>query len=127
MGLEQRSTEDKYYEISDEFLESMDDFGVRTRILIAKHIEEYTIVVPSEELVSHHVGGVIDDPDHGATPFAIEIMRIDKDLVMLTDIKLISMDEYLDLINLNLYFKPNQDDDKHTKSKATKRHSQQDV
>ena len=104
MGLEQKSTEDKYYEISDEFLESMDDLGIRTRILIAKQIEEYSIVVPEEELMSHHVGGIINDPDHGATPFAIEIMRIDKDLVMLTDIKLISMDEYLDLINLNLYF-----------------------
>jgi hypothetical protein len=123
MGLEQRSTEDKYYEISDEFLESMDDFGVRTRILIAKHIEEYTIVVPSEELVSHHVGGVIDDPDHGATPFAIEIMRVDKDLVMLTDIKLISMDEYLDLINLNLYFKSTKDDEEHSESNSPKGNS----
>jgi hypothetical protein len=123
MGLEQRSTEDKYYEISDEFLEGMDDLGVRTRILIAKQIEEYSIVVPEEELVSHHVGGVIDDPDHGATPFAIEIMRIDKDLVMLTDIKLISMDEYLDLINLNLYIKSNKDEEEYCESYCPKSNS----
>ena len=105
-----KSTEDKYYEISDEFLNSMDELGMRTSILIAKKIEESSMLVPSEILAVHHVGGIIEDPFEGPTPFSIEVLRVDEQVVMLTNISLISMDEYLDLINLNLYIKSNKDE-----------------
>jgi|TARA_R110000744_G_scaffold378442_1_gene494601 hypothetical protein len=109
MELEQKFTEDRYYDISDEFMDSMEALGIRTSVLIAKQIEDCVILVPSEDLATHSVGGIIDDPIDGPTPFAIEILRIDDEAIMLTDITLISMDEYLDLINLNLYFKSNKE------------------
>ena len=120
MESEQKSTEDRYYEISDEFLDSMDELGIRASILIAKQIESSTMLVPSEMLISHHVGGIIDDPVEGPTPFAIEILRVDEEVVMLTDIILISMDEYLDLINLNLYIKSNKNEEEHRENYSPK-------
>tara|TARA_R110000764_G_scaffold37039_2_gene82629 strand:- start:1076 stop:1447 length:372 start_codon:yes stop_codon:yes gene_type:complete len=123
MELEPKSTEGKYYEISDEFLDSMDELGIRTSILIAKQIEGSTMLVPSEVLTAHNVGGIIEDPIEGPTPFSIEVLRVDEEVVMLTNISLISMDEYLDLINLNLYIKSNKDEEEHCENYSPKGNS----
>lgn len=123
MELEQKSTEDKYYEISDEFLDSMDELGVRTSILIAKEIEHGSMLVPSEPLTTHHVGGIVDDPVEGPTPFAIEILRVDEEVVLLANVSLISMDEYLDLINLNLYIKSNKNEEEYRENYSPKDNS----
>ena len=54
-------------------------------------------------------------------PFAIEIIQLDEaEFLILSDIKLIGMDEFLDLINLNLYIKEN---DGSTQGSSTKEHS----
>lgn len=120
MDLEQKYTEGENYEISDEFLQSLDEFDIRTSILIAKQIESSTILVPSKIMSTYLIGGIIDDPYDGPTPFAVEILRVDDGLVMFTDVKLISMDEYLDLINLNLYIKLNQDEEELSKNISPK-------
>ena len=52
-------------------------------------------------------------------PFALEIVRTVGDNPILSDIELISMDEYLDLMNLNLYIKSNE----RSKDRRTKRNS----
>ena len=105
MELEQKSTEDKYYEISDEFLDSMDELGIRTSILIAKEIEHGSMLVPSEPLTTHYVGGIV---------------RVDDEVVLLANVSLISMDEYLDLINLNLYIKSNKNEEEHRENYSPK-------
>jgi len=120
MELEQRSTEGEHYEISDEFLNSLDELDIRTSILIAKQIEASSILVPTDTMSTYLIGGIIDDPYDGPTPFAVEVLRVDDDLVMFTDVKLISMDEYLDLINLNLYIKLNQDEEELSKNISPK-------
>ena len=120
MELEQKSTEDRYYEISDEFLDSMDELGIRTSILIAKEIEHGSMLVPSEPLTTHYVGGIVEDPVDGPTPFSIEILRVDEEVVLLANVSLISMDEYLDLINLNLYIKSNKNEEEHRENYSPK-------
>ena len=75
---------------------------------------------PKDLITSHILGGVIvyeDEP----VPFALEVVQLEEaDFLILSDIKLIEMDEFLDLINLNLYIKPN---DESTKSSSVKEHS----
>ena len=71
-------------------------------------------------LVSHVLGGVVTRGNENIT-FAIELVKMEDDFILLTDIKLISMDEYLDLINLNLYIKT--DEHQHTENNSTKEHS----
>ena len=87
---------------------------------IAMFLNENNIEVTTNNLVSHVLGGLIMYNKKPIT-FAVEIIKADSEYMTFTDITLISIDEYLDLMNLNLYIKSNE----RTKSKSFKNDSQQ--
>tara|TARA_R100000935_G_scaffold29558_1_gene49895 strand:- start:6664 stop:7008 length:345 start_codon:yes stop_codon:yes gene_type:complete len=107
MESRQRYTEVKDYDVDDFFLESLQDFELPIAIKIAMFLEENKIEVQTNNLVSHVLGGLIIYNEEPIT-FAIEIVKSGSEYMVFTDIKEISMDEYLDLINLNLYVKSNE-------------------
>lgn len=119
MELKQRYTEAKTYDVDDHFLDSLQEFELPVSLKIARFIEENDIEVDNNNLVSHILGGLIMYSGKPVT-FALEIVKIELEYMKLTDITPISMDEYLDLINLNLYIKSNE----HIKSKSFKNDSQ---
>ena len=71
------------------------------------------------DLVSTILGGIIVDDDNNPITFALEIIKDDSEYIILSDVQLISMDEYLDLLNLKLNIKSN---DKR-ESKSNKKNS----
>jgi len=58
--------------------------------------------VPVNSLVSTVLGGVTYDRQDNPITFAVEMVVTEDNKLALSDVSLISMDEYLDLINLKL-------------------------
>jgi hypothetical protein len=120
MGLTQKYIEVKEFDISDSFFDKLHENGLEVAVGIAQVISDSYIEIPDDSLTFHTIGGVASL--HGEDiPFSIKFIKINPETILLADIQLISMDEYLDLINLNLYIK---NYDKYTTSKATERNSE---
>jgi len=122
MELKQKYIEEKIYEVDDYFLEALEEFELPVSLKIARFLEENSIEVENNSLVSHILGGLVVYAGKPIT-FALEVVKIELENMTLTDITPISMDEYLDLRNLNLYIKSNEIG----KNKQAKRNSQQRV
>ena len=120
MDVRLRYTGGKEYDVSEDFIESISEIEFPTALLIARTIGNSWVELPQSNLISHVLGGVVTRGNENIT-FAIELVKLEDDFILLTDIKLISIDEYLDLINLNLYIKT--DEHQHTKNNSTKEHS----
>tara|TARA_R100001443_G_C3322417_1_gene170355 strand:+ start:87 stop:461 length:375 start_codon:yes stop_codon:yes gene_type:complete len=120
MELRQKYIEEKRYDVEDEFLDALQEFELPVSLKIARFIEQNNIKVKTNNLVSHVLGGLIIYAGKPVT-FAVEIVKVDSEFMKFTDISRISMDEYLDLRNLNLYIKSNE----RTKNKSTKSDSEQ--
>ena len=118
MDVEQKYTEGKKYELDDFFIENLQEIPFPISIKMAKFIEANLKYIPSSNLISYVVGGLVIYRKQ-PVPFALEIVRTVGDNPILSDIELISMDEYLDLMNLNLYIKSNE----RSKDRRTKRNS----
>ena len=119
MDAEQKYIREAGYDVAEEFMESISDMDIRTGIKIAKFIQENIDDIPSNKLVSTILGGVVVDDDNDPITFALEIINNDSEYIILSDVKLISMDEYLDLLNLKLNIKSNEP----RKSKSIKKYS----
>ena len=119
MDAEQKYIREAGYDVAEEFMESISDMDIRTGIKIAKFIQENIDDIPSNKLVSTILGGVVIDDDNDPITFALEIINNDSEYIILSDVKLISMDEYLDLLNLKLNIKSNEP----RKSKSIKKNS----
>ena len=119
MDAEQKYIREAGYDVAEEFMESISDMDIRTGIKIAKFIQENIDDIPSNKLVSTILGGVVVDDDNDPITFALEIINNDSEYIILSDVKLISMDEYLDLLNLKLNIKSNE----RRKSKSIKKNS----
>ena len=74
---------------------------VRTGIKIAKFIDDNIDDFDYSDLVSTILGVLVMDDNDNPLTFALEITKDESSLVVLSDIKEVSMDEYLDLLNLN--------------------------
>ena len=113
MGVKPKYIREGGYDVDEYFVEQLQDLDIRTGIKIAKFIEKNVPTIPYSTLVSTVLGGVVVDDNNIPVTFAIEII---KDLspgkythknikeathIILSDLTLIEMDEYLDLINLN--------------------------
>ena len=107
MELRQKFIEDKEYDVEDFFIESLQDFEMPVALKIATFLEQNKIRVKNNDLVSHILGGVVMYRNVPVT-FAIEIVKAGSEYMTFTDISEITMDEYLDLMNLNLYIKSNE-------------------
>ena len=119
MDAEQKYIREAGYDVAEEFMESISDMDIRTGMKIAKFIQENIDDIPSNKLVSTILGGVVVDDDNDPITFALEIINNDSEYIILSDVKLISMDEYLDLLNLKLNIKSNEP----RKSKSIKKYS----
>lgn len=102
MELKQRYIREAGYDVDEAFVESLQGMDIRTGIKIAKFIEEHVDLVPENDLVSTVMAGVVIDDDNEPITFALEMIRTNSPYVVLSDVQLIEMDEYLDLRNLNL-------------------------
>ena len=119
MDAEQKYIREAGYDVAEDFMESISDMDIRTGIKVAKFIQENIDDVPTNKLVSTILGGVVVDDDNDPITFALEIINDDSTHIILSDVKLISMDEYLDLLNLKLNIKSNE----RRKSKSIKKNS----
>ena len=118
MESRQKYIEAKGYDVDDFFLEELQKFELPVSLKIARFIEENEIILKPNNLVSYILGGLIMYADNPVT-FAVEVVKTKGEYMKFTDIAPITMDEYLDLINLNLYIKSNE----RTKSKSIKSYS----
>ena len=101
MDAGRRYIKDKGFDVSEDFVESLSTMDILTGIKIAKFIDEEVDAVEINTLVSTVLGGVVVDNDDEPITFALEIIKDQEKNIILSDIKMVSMDEYLDLINLN--------------------------
>ena len=95
---------DNGYDVEDQYLESLDKMDYDLSIIIENYIDENVLDVPPNNFVSYIFGGVVRhyNKDHY---FALEIVRTQGSFLLLSNIDLINVNEYLDLINLNCYIK----------------------
>jgi len=90
------------YDIDEDFVESIQQFDIRTGQKIAEFIQKNINDIEPNVLVSTMLAGVIINDNNNPITFAVEIIKDFSPKIKLTDLKPISMDEYLDLYNLNL-------------------------
>tara|TARA_R110000751_G_scaffold158395_2_gene264011 strand:- start:629 stop:1000 length:372 start_codon:yes stop_codon:yes gene_type:complete len=119
MDAKQKFIREAGYDVAEDFMESISEMDIRTGIKIAKFIDKNIDDIPTNKLVSTILGGIIIDDDNNPITFALEIIKDDSEYIILSDVQLISMDEYLDLLNLKLNIKSN---DKR-ESKSNKKNS----
>jgi len=105
MGSKQKYTKDNTVEFEDDFIDSLAELeDILLKLKIGKYIDENLRDYPVNKLTTYVVGGVVIH-NNESIYFAIEILRTPRMNLVLTDFHLIDLNEYLDLINLNLYIK----------------------
>jgi len=107
MGLKQRYIRDKGYDVEDEFMDELKSFDHDTALAIALFLEDNVRDLHPNEFTTYVYGGLVNVKDEVIT-FAVEILKVKHRYLTFTDISLISMDEYLDLILINCYIKSNE-------------------
>ena len=88
------------YDIAEDFMVAIARMDISTGIKIAEFIEKNFSSLQANILVSKVLGGLVMDDDNEPITFGLEIIRNESEFIVLSDLKLISMDEYLDLMNL---------------------------
>jgi hypothetical protein len=119
MGLKPKYTKVDKYLLQEAFVESLQELDIRTALKIARYIDRNVEEIPVNEFTSTILGGIIPQTHAEPIIFAVEIVQTKKSKAILSDVKLISIDEYLDLYNLNLIIT----DDENRKSKGGKKNS----
>tara|TARA_R100001460_G_scaffold27603_1_gene55499 strand:- start:298 stop:672 length:375 start_codon:yes stop_codon:yes gene_type:complete len=107
MGLKQRYIRDKGYDVEDEFMDELKSFDHDTALAIALFLEDNVRDLHPNEFTTYVYGGLVNVKDEVIT-FAVEILKVKHRHLTFTDISLISMDEYLDLMLINCYIKSNE-------------------
>jgi|TARA_R110000824_G_scaffold31328_1_gene102022 hypothetical protein len=107
MDVKQRYIKGMTYDVEEDFIEMMMEVDIRTGMKIGKFITDTVPEIPSNNLVSTIVEGLIIDDNNNPVTFAVEVIKTTDPNITLSDIQLIEMDEYLDLLNLNLNIKSN--------------------
>ena len=88
------------YDVAEDFMEAIAGIDISTGIKIAEFIEKNFSSLQASILVSKVLGGLVMDDDNEPITFGLEFIRNESEFIVLSDLKLISMDEYLDLMNL---------------------------
>ena len=105
MCLKPKYIKDNGYEVENDFIDYISELeDITLKILISDYIDSNLKDYPINKLTTYVVGGFVI---HRGNPvyFAIEILRLPRKFLKLTDFHLIEVDEYLDLINLKSYIK----------------------
>ncbi len=104
MGLKLKYIKDDGYDVYEEYLDALDSLDFGLSLTISEYIDSKVLYLPVNDYISYVLGGVVKYENKNVF-FALEIIRVQGSFLMLSDLKIISSDEYLDLINLNLYIK----------------------
>jgi hypothetical protein len=103
MELEQKFIKDRGFEIEPQVFESLQEINILEAIAISNFLMEVDYdAVSINSFVSTVLGGVTYDKHKNPITFAVEMVVTEDEKIALSDVSLISMDEYLDLINLKL-------------------------
>jgi len=100
MDVKQKYTTE-LFDVTDDFVDGLQELDIRTGIKIAKFINENLGKVKTNELVSTVLGGVVMNDQDEPITFALEVIKDTSSQPLLSDIQLVDMDEFLDLLNLN--------------------------
>ena len=100
MDLKQKYIKKGGYEVAEGFMAAIAGMEINTGIKIAKFIEKNFSSIEGSTEVSIVLGGLVIDDNKEPITFGLEINRSKTKFIVLTDLKLIPMDEYLDLMNL---------------------------
>jgi len=101
MDVKQKYIREAGFDVAEDFIETLGNLDIRTSKKIAHFISENIDRVDSNLLVSTVLGGLVIDDDNKPVTFALEVIKNNSSHTILSDIQLIEMDSYLDLINLN--------------------------
>lgn len=106
MDLQLKHIKDSEYKVEEFFLESMGKLPLSLAFAISVYLDENLPELKENLLTTHILGGRIT---HKESPFyfVVEILYDEDQVLTFTDIMEIDMDEYLDLMNLNMYIKTN--------------------
>jgi len=101
MDVKQRYIREAGYDVGEDFIETIQTIDLRTAIKIATFISKERPKLKRNLLVSSVLAGVIIDDYNKPITFAVELIKTNDPHIILSDLKFISMDEYLDLYNIN--------------------------
>ncbi len=101
----QRFIEAKGYDVEDYFMDNLSEMNLYTSLKIATFIEKNLQSIQVTKLRSVVLGGCIVHTIGEPITFVIEMVRKQNYYTTLTDVQLIDMDEYLDLMLLDCYIK----------------------
>jgi len=101
----QKYIEAKGYDVEDYFMDNLSEMNLYTALKIATFIEKNIQLIDETKLRSTVLGGCIVHTIGEPITFVIEMIRKKKGYTTLTDVQLIDMDEYLDLMLLDCYIK----------------------
>ena len=101
MDVKQKYIREAGFDVAEDFIETLGNLDIRTSKKIAHFISENIDRVDANVLVSTVLGGLVIDDDNKPVTFALEVIKNNSPHTILSDIQLIDMDSYLDLINLN--------------------------
>jgi len=104
MDLKPRYIKDRGYEVEDNFVTSLEEIDEPIAIKIAMFIQNNLTDISPNNFTTYVLGGVVHYFGKPIT-FAVEVMKTHGEYITLTDLSLIDMDEYLDLISLGAYIK----------------------
>jgi hypothetical protein len=106
MGSELTYLEDRDYDVDDSFVIALENIDHEMAKLIAVYLEDHMLNLPTNDFTTHIYGGIVHYFDK-PIPFVVEVLKASGSFLTFTDLKFIDMNEYLDLVNLNLYIKSN--------------------
>lgn len=101
MDVKQKYIREAGFDIADDFIETLGNLDIRTSKKIVRFMDKKIDHIDPNLLVSTLLPGLIIDDDNNPVTFVLEIIKDFSPNIILSDIQLIEMDEYLDLINLN--------------------------
>ena len=102
MDLEQKYIEVNKYYLDDDFLESLDSMDKSISSRIADYIDENIWYTKFNDGTDTVLSGVIDDNVDTPITFQLEVYKSTRNEVTLSDVYLITMDDYLDMYNMKL-------------------------
>ena len=115
MDVKQKYIREAGFDVAEDFIETLGYLDIRTAQQVAAFIQENVNKIKLNILVSTILPGLIINDNNDPVTFAVEIIKDYSPHTILSDIQLIEMDEYLDLLNLT----PNLNERR--KNKSTKR------
>jgi len=105
--LEQKYIKDSGYEMEDDFMDALHILHPMVSFKIGKFIEDNVEDLPPNDLRSYVLGGIVHH-NKVAYPFALEIIKHPGMISILSNLIMITLDDYLDLINLKSYIQSNE-------------------